>query len=817
MTAQGLDAQGPSRGPDAENVALRSVAGELRVDDERVIVDMAGTVERSRPQDGEAAQDAGRASVRVEWLMGSAREETRAAMNLAPNAYRAEVRGERLLIDAPVESLVGAVSPEAERTLAQLRSEYQPSGRLNLWTRVEGAPSGELDIVARGDHLEDLSLRLEPVVAKLRGADAPGQAPAAERVSLISQTAAENSGGAVGVSIARSGARTLNFDRFTAEMSEAGKPTGRLSMSGSLPIGDATAPGPAAATPAPVGLAIRAGRFESAVVREIVRARLGERLWSMYREHRPAGEFDLDMTLVPEFVPGAPQGWTPRGSISPRSASFTARGTRVELREIVGTLSFDGLRGAFSRLVLTAPSWSFTGFGDWSVEPAGLEFRGGYDLTSSRGLTDDLRAIMPEAVHDLARDLALKADGPMSLGGTINLDPPAQVGGDQGVSAKGTLRFDRSAPEAREGASMDVGLPMTEAIGSVRFEVDRPAQGTAAMTEAAPEGPKLRFRVDADLASARLAGVRITHGQARVTHGAREGEVAVPLLEAWCYGGRLAGSVNLRPAEWYEPRRWLLPSAIGPAIPDPSTFFQSITAPAREFEGDFKLSGVGLNGVLDDLANLRAPAEPRPPVNARRGEARVTAGLSIGGITGDPTTRRGRGSAEFGGGEIIALPLVLPLIRVSNLQLPSDEPLDGARVRLFLAGQRVEMEQLTVWGPNVEILGFGTMTWPSTDLDMVFNSRSTSRVPILSALIEGIRDELITTRVRGTLGEPRVEVIPLRNIGGAIGRALRGGPSDQERRMMELEQTASRESERRRVRRDPSVGRQIEAQAREPQ
>jgi hypothetical protein len=53
------------------------------------------------------------------------------------------------------------------------------------------------------------------------------------------------------------------------------------------------------------------------------------------------------------------------------------------------------------------------------------------------------------------------------------------------------------------------------------------------------------------------------------------------------------------------------------------------------------------------------------------------------------------------------------------------------------------------------------MQFPGLDLDMTFNSRGTTRLPLLSDIFEVLRNEIATTRITGTIDEPDVQSQPL--------------------------------------------------------
>jgi hypothetical protein len=217
------------------------------------------------------------------------------------------------------------------------------------------------------------------------------------------------------------------------------------------------------------------------------------------------------------------------------------------------------------------------------------------------------------------------------------------------------------------------------------------------------------------------------------------------------------------------------------------------------------LSGAPLGELLADWEHAagieRAAAEDEAPPERPTAESRglVDAGLRLTGVAGRLETRRGRGMIQVGGGEdteVLRLPLLLPLIQVSNLQIPQNDRLDFGEAVFFMEGDHVVFERVGVFAESVEIFGFGQMDLPGMNLDLRFNSRATNRLPLVSKVIENFRNELITTKVVGTVAEPQVSVVQFartrRILSAATGRDL----SAEEQRMLEIERL-SRESAQR--------------------
>src|SRR5262249_46146590 len=133
------------------------------------------------------------------------------------------------------------------------------------------------------------------------------------------------------------------------------------------------------------------------------------------------------------------------------------------------------------------------------------------------------------------------------------------------------------------------------------------------------------------------------------------------------------------------------------------------------------------------------------------------------------------------------IPFATRLIEMSNLAPPGNTPLDFARASFYMEGGLISFEDISIFSASVEILGYGTMTWPGQVLDLRFGSRAARPVPILSKLLQGIREQLLTTTVTGKLGEQQIRVQQLPGPRRMLGRAVGSPESSQSRRLDEIE------------------------------
>jgi len=542
---------------------------------------------------------------------------------------------------------------------------------------------------------------------------------------------------------------TVDFDHWVAEVRLDDAAACAVALSGRAPIGRAWATGDE------LRLGLVGAQMESPLLRRAAASGLPSKLHQAIEASAIAGLFDADLVVRGER--GAAQ---PRitGEVRPLRSELTLGGQRVAMSLMSGGLVLDETGGAFEAFRAEGEGWWAEIAGTWVATGSGsvlVEGRVGGE--SSRGLAPEVLALLPEGLRGALASLSIGADGPVSAEGvSVRLSLNEGDGSASLDAVSGRVVF--------AGASAEVGVRVTEASGYLDFD------GTGV-----PDAALSNFGIGVILDSAKAGGVQIRDGVLRVTSDPLSGAVLVPVILADAYGGRVSGSAVVQPG------------ADG----------------GSTYDAEFRLSGVPLGELLADWEYegelARAAAEGGEAAARAPAESRglVDAGLTLTGTTGANATRRGRGTVLMGGdAPVMRLPLLLPLIEVSNLQVPRNDPLDFGEAVFYVEGDRVVFERVGVFAQSVEIFGYGQMTLPGLDLDLRFSSRAAERLPIVSDLLERFRDELITTHVGGTARAPEVRVEQFartrRLLAGVTGRE----PSAEERRMQEIERM-SRESARR--------------------
>lgn len=551
----------------------------------------------------------------------------------------------------------------------------------------------------------------------------------------------------------------ITFDGFRAAIDHDGVATGAVSLTGDLAI-DTTGQ---TIVPAETDVAISwmDAPLESPAIAALIRARLGEDASKTYAEHAPAGHFDLDLRLAEN--PAAPARLGAWGSVRPRHLALTRAGSRVAFPSVGGEVSFRPEGGVVSSLTLNAQGLSLTADGSWSIPPGALP---ALDLTLkgwADGPGDTVRALLPATLRDMAEDVKLRVDGGLrleSLHLAVTGDPRTSGGV---IAASGTL--------AVRDASLSLGPPVTDLTGALEFVASARADSTS-------------FDVGFMADSLRLAGLRITDARLRVVGDPERPGIIAPLISGTTHGGRIAG------------RALVVPDARDPA--------------KRRYTASLHVAGARFASVLADLAAARGNGvHTVVGSNPDASRGLLDAELSLTGVVGDHASQTGRGELAISGGEVLSFPLLLTIIQVTNLQVPSREALDLALASFHISRGEVEFEQLSVFSRSIELVGYGTMSWPDADLDLRVISRAARPLPFVSSLLEVIRNELVTIRVSGPLADARVSLDQFSSARGLARRMLGQTPSEQAREMEQIRLRAydSRDRVRRAGERMKDLGR----------
>jgi len=444
-----------------------------------------------------------------------------------------------------------------------------------------------------------------------------------------------------------------------------------------------------------------------------------------------AGLFDADVSIERE-AGGEP---VMTGVIRPRSAEFDAGEERVRFERINGAVHFDELGGRFDGLRLMAEAWETTLNGAWTASPA---LRGELEISAEgERLPEDLVALLPEDVRAAFNDLDLRADGGFELDrATLGF---SEAEGAEGSAGPPSLSFRGDVSFA--GVSFGAAAPVSDFSGKATIVAGPGVKGS---------GPRLD--VDIRNASGIAAGIQFTGGAARLQSEGAGSQLMAPRFTAAVHGGRLAGS-----AEFNE------------------IVLGDRKEPRMGFTLDVRIAGVDLAGLAADATRSADAAESKREDDPR---GKVEAHLSLSGVVGLPELSEGRGSLQVSGGELVKFPLLMRILEVSALQAPRGEPVDQADARFFILGERAYFETLVVRSRSIVVMGTGTASWPGLDLDVRFRTSGAFRVPIISNIVDVIRNELATIVVTGPIDAPEFSTVQLPGtrqvLQGVVGQDVDG-------------------------------------------
>lgn len=667
------------------------------------------------------------------------------------SGWNASIDTESIDMAEPFESIVEAFSPKAAGELAAARERLKPAGSVLLGVRLAGDDDATHSFIDMRP-LKDASL------LAFGGRLVLGPSTGAMRIL--------NSG---------ADATIIEFEKFAAPLEFDGRDIGRAEVSGAFRAGGD------ALTPTDDGhVALWSTPVECGPVAWFVRERLGAEAAKVYESVSPRGLFDMDTRLGVHEGEGGREDvrvWA-EGWLRPRELAITVNQRSAELTELSGEVRFlrDG-RGTIRRLegrsAREGERYTFAIDGGWSRDEAG-GLALGADLTlNSIGIPASLFAFIPPSVAGALETMEVRVDGPVRLGNArlrVERKPGVET---PAVSFDGIVDF--------EGARFVIGREVSECEGEMtiaaRSEGDAPAS----------------FELRATLPRVRVSNILMSDASVTAV-STPDGRILVPSIAADCYGGRVFGDAEITPGRAgsggteFVSNTWLSGVRFAPTLRD-------LTADAAaQIEGPPRPEGLESGAASDARAGALAG------VDASRGV--LDGWFGIAGVVGRPESRRGRGEMLIGGGSVVQLPLVMPLISFSNFQLPSDEQLNHATASFYFQGASIVFESMTASSESLQLYGYGTATMPEMTLDMRFNSRSLKRIPMLTAALEGFRDQLIGTTVTGPLAGPKVDPVALPRAGSIFAQIFGLSNQEQETRLSDIESRLRRDIDRTRTARE---------------
>ena len=143
---------------------------------------------------------------------------------------------------------------------------------------------------------------------------------------------------------------------------------------------------------------------------------------------------------------------------------------------------------------------------------------------------------------------------------------------------------------------------------------------------------------------------------------------------------------------------------------------------------------------------------------------RVESALRMAGAWGDTVSRRGAGRFRVVEGNLGPLPVAVAVQQLLHLSSPVVGEIDYVQVDYHIDGDRILLDDIVLEASSGSIaafsmIGSGELFWPAFEVDLRLKPRGGWLV--LSDIIGLLQDQLYEIRVRGSLLDPVVDVVPL--------------------------------------------------------
>jgi hypothetical protein len=145
-------------------------------------------------------------------------------------------------------------------------------------------------------------------------------------------------------------------------------------------------------------------------------------------------------------------------------------------------------------------------------------------------------------------------------------------------------------------------------------------------------------------------------------------------------------------------------------------------------------------------------------------EGELSGLFSIAGIRGESSSRRGVGWIRVENGHLEIDPFSLTTMRVLQLALPSANTISGAEIDLYIVGDQIILDEITLRSSERDITDFllegeGTINFDTFEIQARLHPRA--GLPIIREIAGLLNDQIYSIDVTGKLLNPEVSVVPL--------------------------------------------------------
>jgi hypothetical protein len=174
---------------------------------------------------------------------------------------------------------------------------------------------------------------------------------------------------------------------------------------------------------------------------------------------------------------------------------------------------------------------------------------------------------------------------------------------------------------------------------------------------------------------------------------------------------------------------------------------------SMRYEADVKIAGSSVERLM----------HPDDPDAAARG--RLDASVAIEGPLGDRSARVGRGRIRVRDAAFASSPIVMQILQLTQFALPSRDSIKDADVEFLIEGDIAEFEGLSLRADLLRLDGTGRIGLKDLEVDATLRARG-SLGPV-SEVLGVVGDQFALISIRGPIGDPRAELLPLPGLAGA--------------------------------------------------
>jgi hypothetical protein len=435
------------------------------------------------------------------------------------------------------------------------------------------------------------------------------------------------------------------------------------------------------------------------------------------------GEFDMQLTLYND-QPETP--WKSKLRLFPRQLDAMVREQPVKLTEMKGWIDIVGNEIQLNQLQCQYGPGHATISGKAEFAKAGAP-RLDLDIDAqSDKFCQTTRAILPDAVVSSLDALAV--DGKYHLEKSHLTYQPKSSSQPASYTFNGLVHL--------EDATAQVGVPITQMMGTMKVNVTH---------NAGDDLPQLKLDLDLDklLASDRLISPMKVH----MDNLAAKGQVLfIQQFSGQCYNGLLHGQGQV-------------------AMDDSAAYMVRLTLQNADYH---------------PVIYPREPLQNVKPVDDALDRPTLSADLTISGMNqGKNIHRSGRGSIAIRNANIYQFPLTMSIVQLLNMATPTARQFNDADVQFLVDGSFINVENIELKSPTINIAGNGTMQYDTgaLNLDLFTRNPGAPNLGPVTELMKMFKNELVGIHVGGTLENPVTSIKSLGGIRNTMTEIL-GKPSE---------------------------------------